>query len=87
MNVLRILTTAAAGSFLMAAAAPAVQAADLSSALTNTALTASAAGEQAGGATSDVLQSSGVSPKVDAVKDAVQAGSDAVGAGNELVNG
>jgi hypothetical protein len=87
MNAFRILTTAAAGSFLLAAAAPAVQAADLGSTLTSTAVTAQAAGEQAGGATSGVLQSSGVGPRVTAVKNAVQAGSDAVSAGNQIVNG
>lgn len=87
MNAFRILTTAAAGSFLMAAAAPAVHAADLSSTLSSTAMTAASAGEQAGATTSGVLQTSGVAPKVDAVKKAVKAGSDAVSAGNELVNG
>ncbi len=87
MNAFRILTTAAAGSFLLAAAAPAVQAADLGSTLTGTAVTAQAAGAQAGGATSGVLQSPGVGPRVTAAKNAVQAGSDAVSAGNQLVNG
>ncbi|SDN01417.1 hypothetical protein [Actinacidiphila guanduensis] len=86
MNVFRILTTAAAGSFVLAAAAPAVQAADLSSTLTSTALTASTAGEQAGSAASGVVQQSGVGPKVAAVQKAVQAGADAVSAGNELIN-
>lgn len=87
MNVCRILTTAAAGSFLLAAAAPVAQAADLSSTLTSTAVTAQAAGEQAGTATSGALQETGVSQKVSAVKKAVRAGADAVSAGNELVNG
>lgn len=88
MNVFRILTTAAAGSFVLAAAAaPAVQAADLSSTLTSTAVTASDTGAQAGSVASGVVQQSGVGPKVAAVHKAVKAGSDAVSAGNELVNG
>ncbi|WP_335971466.1 MULTISPECIES: hypothetical protein [Streptomycetaceae] len=87
MNVFRILTTAAAGSFVLAAAAPAVQAADLSSTLASTAVTASDTGAQAGSVASGVIQQSGVGSKVDAVQKAVKAGSDAVTAGNELVNG
>lgn len=87
MNVRRFLTTAAAGSFMLAVAAPAVQAADLGSTLTSTALSAQSAGEQAGTATSGVMQESGVGPRVTAVKNAVQAGADAVSAGNQLVNG
>lgn len=88
MNAFRFLTTAAAGSILLAATAPvAAQAADLGSTLTSAALTAQTAGAQAGTATSGVLDETGVSQKVGAVKKAVQAGTDAVNAGNELVNG
>ncbi|MCL2552232.1 MAG: hypothetical protein FWE75_08835 [Actinomycetia bacterium] len=87
MNVCRILTTAAAGSFLVAAAAPTALAADLGGTLTSTAMTAQAAGTSAGGATSGVLDETGVGQKVAAVKNAVQAGTDAVNAGNQLVNG
>jgi len=87
MNVRRILTTAAASSFLLAVAAPAVQAADLGSTLASTALSAQDAGEQAGTTTTGVMQETGVGQKVTAVKKAVQAGSDAVSAGNQLVNG
>jgi hypothetical protein len=87
MNVRRILTTAAAGPFLLAAAAPAAHAADLGGALSSTALTASAAGGSAGTATSGVLEQTGVGQKVGAVKKAVKAGADAVSAGNEIVNG
>ncbi|MYS20149.1 hypothetical protein GA0115240_117011 [Streptomyces sp. DvalAA-14] len=87
MSIRRILTTAAAGSFLMAVGAPAVQAADLGSTLASTALTAQTAGEQAGTATSGVMNQTGVAKKVTAVKNAVQAGADAVSAGNQLVNG
>lgn len=86
MNVCRILTAAAAGSFLLAAVAPVAQAADLGSTLTSTAVSAQTAGAQAGTATSGVLGEYGVSKKVGAVKNAVQAGTDAVKAGNELVN-
>jgi hypothetical protein len=87
MSICRILTTAAAGSFLLAAAAPAVQAADLGSTLSSTALTAQAAGQQAGRSTSGVMDQSGVGKKVTAVKRAVRAGTDAVSAGKQLVNG
>ncbi|WP_433890679.1 hypothetical protein [Streptomyces sp. CA-111067] len=91
MNGSRILTSAAAGTFLLtaaASAAPAVaQAADLGSTLSSTAVTAAAAGQQAKGATSSVLGEYKVDQKVGAVKHAVQAGTDAVSAGNELVNG
>ncbi|WP_329367248.1 hypothetical protein OG896_19885 [Streptomyces sp. NBC_00669] len=88
MNVFRILTTAAAGSFVLAAAsAPVVQAADLSSTLSSTAVTASDTGVQAGSVAGGVVQQSGVGPKVAAVQKAVKAGSDAVSAGNQLVNG
>jgi hypothetical protein len=87
MNAFRILS-AAAGSILLAAGAPvAAHAADLGSALTGAALTATSTGEQAGTATSQVLDETGVTKKVGAVKKAVQAGSDAVSAGNELVSG
>lgn len=89
MNVRRILSKAAAGSVLLAAATSATavaQAADLGSTLSGTAVTAQAAGEQAGTATQGLLEQSGVSKKVGAVKNAVQAGTDAVNAGNQLVN-
>jgi hypothetical protein len=87
MNAFRILTTAAAGSFLLAAVAPvAAHAADLGSTLTSAAFSAQAAGEQAGTATSGVLDETGATKKVSAVRKAVQAGTDAVNAGNQLVN-
>jgi hypothetical protein len=87
MSICRILTTAAAGSFLLAAVAPAVQAADLGSTLSGTAVTAQSAGEQAGTAASGAMNRSGVGKKVAAVRKAVQAGSDAVSAGRQLVSG
>jgi hypothetical protein len=89
MNVRRILSKAAAGSVLLAAASSATataQAASLGSTLSGTAVTAQAAGEQAGKATQGLLQQSGVAKKVGAVNRAVQAGAAAVSAGNELVN-
>jgi hypothetical protein len=89
MNVRRILSKAAAGSLLLAAATSATaaaQAADLGSTLGTTAVTAKTAGGQATTATQGVLTQSGVGRKVTAVKKAVQAGSDAVSAGNALVN-
>ncbi|WP_037911221.1 hypothetical protein [Actinacidiphila yeochonensis] len=88
MNVFRTITTAALGAFAMAAAVPvAAQAADLSSTLTGTALTAADAGQQAGGAASSVLQQSGVGSKMADVNQAVQGGAQVVSAGNQLVNG
>ena len=90
MNVSRILSTAAVGSFLLAAGAPAAMAAegsaDLGSTLSSTAITASAAGQQAKGATSSVLGEYKVDRKVSDVKNVVQAGTDAVNAGNDLVH-
>lgn len=90
MNVSRILTSAAVGSFLVAAAAPAAMAAehsaDLGSTLSSTAITASAAGQQAKSATSSVLGEYKVDRKVQDVKSVVQAGTDAVNAGNDLVH-
>jgi hypothetical protein len=90
MNVSRILTTAAAGSFVLAAAAPAAMAAgesaDLGSTLSSTAITASAAGEQAKGATASVLGDYKVGQKVQDVKNVAQAGTDAVNATNDLVH-
>jgi hypothetical protein len=90
MNASRILTTAAAGSFLLAAAAPAAMAADesanLGSTLSSTAITASAAGEQAKGATASVLGDYKVDQKVQDVRDVAQAGTDAVTAANDLVH-
>lgn len=83
MNVRRILSKAAAGSVLLAAATSATaaaQAAELGSTLSGTAVTAQAAGEQATTATQGVLGQSGVGQKVSAVRKAVQAGSDAVSA-------
>lgn len=87
MNISRILTTAAAGSFLLALGAPAVQAADLGGTLTSAALTAGAVGEQSAPVVSGLAQQTGVGQKVTAAKDAVKAGSDMVSAGNQLVNG
>jgi hypothetical protein len=87
MNICRILTTAAAGSFLLAAAAPAVQAADLGSTLSSTAVTAATTGQQAGAAAHGVVNQTGVGSKVTAVKNAVQGGADVVSAGDQLVNG
>lgn len=90
MNVSRILTSAAVGSFLVAAGAPAAmaaqQSADLGSTLSSTAITASAAGQQAKSATSSVLGEYKVDRKVSDVKSVVQAGTDAVNAGNDLVH-
>jgi hypothetical protein len=86
MNVRRILSKAAAGSVLLAAASSATaaaQAADLGSTLSGTAVTAQTVGQQA---TQGIVAQSGVAKKVTAVKKAVQAGTDAVNAGNELVN-
>jgi hypothetical protein len=90
MNVSRILTTAAASSFLLAAAAPVAMAADgsadLGSTLTGTAITASTAGQKAKDATSTVLGDYKVDQKVQDVKDIAQAGTDAVHATNDLVH-
>lgn len=90
MNVSRILTTAAASSFLIAAGAPvalaAGESADLGSTLSSTAITASAAGQQAKDATSSVLGDYKVNQKVQDVKDVAQAGTDAVHATNDLVH-
>ncbi|MFI5754762.1 hypothetical protein [Streptomyces sp. NPDC051569] len=85
MNMYRFLTTAAAGSALLAAVAPSAQAFDLGGALSSTAQTAAAAGAQAGPAVDGALGGK-ARKKVGAVKDAVQAGADAVKAGNDLVN-
>ncbi|WNI16494.1 hypothetical protein [Actinacidiphila sp. ITFR-21] len=93
MNVCRILTSAAVGSFLLAAAAPLAQAAtpthaaDLGSTLTGTAITASSVGAQAGAAAHNVVNQTGVGQKVTAVDNAVQAGAAAVSAGDHLING
>ncbi|MFD5871427.1 hypothetical protein [Streptomyces sp. NPDC060322] len=87
MNVRRILTAAAAGSALLAAAAPAAQADAFASTLTDTALTASTVGEQVGSAGSAVLQKPAIAKRVSAVGDLAQAGEDTVSAGDQLVNG
>ncbi|MCX4549062.1 hypothetical protein OG204_21700 [Streptomyces sp. NBC_01387] len=84
MNVRRILTTAAAGSALLAAFAPAAQAADLGGTLSSTAQTTAAIGEQAKPVAEGVVGDN-VGKKVHAVKGAVQAGGDALKAGNELL--
>ncbi|MEU6854017.1 hypothetical protein ABZ901_29330 [Actinacidiphila alni] len=90
MNASRILTAAAAGSFLLAAAAPAAmaaeQSADLGSTLSSTAVTAATTGEQVKGATSSVLGDYKVDQKVQDVQDVAQAGTDAVNAANDLVH-
>jgi hypothetical protein len=86
MNALRILTTAAAGSLLLAAAPAAAHAADLKSTLTGAAVSARSAGEQAGTAATGVLAETGASGKIQSVKEAVRAGADAVHAGNDLIN-
>jgi hypothetical protein len=88
MNVRRSLSRAAAGSVLRAAATSATaaaRAADLGSALSGTAVTAGAVGEQATTAAQGVPAQPGVGKKVTAVKKAVQVGTDAVSAGKELV--
>jgi hypothetical protein len=85
MNVCRILTTAAAGSFLPAATATtAAQAVDLGSTLTSTALTAQAVGEQAAPVAHGVAQETGVGQQVAAVNNAVQSGAAAVSVGNQI---
>ncbi|GAA1149069.1 hypothetical protein GCM10009654_00290 [Streptomyces hebeiensis] len=87
MNLYRILTTAAAGSALLAAVAPSAQAAqalDLGGTLSGTARTAATVGERAKPVAEQLLGDK-VQKKVGAVKGVVQAGSDAVKAGNDLV--
>ncbi|MFB8025495.1 hypothetical protein [Streptomyces sp. NPDC055990] len=87
MNVRRTLTAAAAGSFLLAAAAPAAQADAFASTLTDTALTTSTVGQQAASAGSAVVQKPAIANRVSAVGDLAEAGEDAVSAGDQLVNG
>ncbi|MCX4724700.1 hypothetical protein OG372_20900 [Streptomyces sp. NBC_01020] len=85
MNVRRILTTAAAGSALLAAFAPAAQASSLGGTLSDTAQTTAAVGEQAKPIAKSVVGNN-VGKKVHAVKGAAKAGGDALKAGNELLS-
>ncbi|MFJ2116298.1 MULTISPECIES: hypothetical protein [unclassified Streptomyces] len=88
MNVQRILTAVAAGSALLAAAAPAAQAApafDLGGTLVSTAQTAAAVGSEAAPVLEGVTGGK-VARKVGAVKDVVQAGADAAKATHDLVS-
>lgn len=83
MNVRRILTTAAAGSALLAAVAPAAQAAqaDFGTTLSSAAQTAATVGEK----TKPVADGL-VGKKVTAAKGVVKGGSDAVKSGRELLS-
>ncbi|WP_405778190.1 hypothetical protein [Streptomyces sp. NBC_00859] len=85
MNVRRILTTAAAGSAILAAFAPAAQANDLGGTISDTAQTTAAVGEQAKPIAQSVVGNS-LGKKVHAVKGAAKAGGDALKAGNELLS-
>ncbi|MFE2379763.1 hypothetical protein [Streptomyces sp. NPDC059398] len=85
MNVRRILTTAAAGSALLAAFAPVAQANDLGGTISDAAQTTAAVGEQAQPIAKGVLGDH-VGKKVHAVKGAAKAGGDALKAGNEFLS-
>lgn len=82
MNVRRILFTAAAGSALLAAVAPAAQAAqaDFGTTLSSAAQTAAAVGEEA-----KPVADGALGKKVGAVKGVVKGGSDVVRHGQDLL--
>ncbi|MCY1654986.1 hypothetical protein ACFWI0_25235 [[Kitasatospora] papulosa] len=75
MNTWRILTAAAAGSVLLAAA-PAAQADSLAPALTGTALTAATTGERTGTAVHEVAQETGLGQTASTATDLVETGAE-----------
>ncbi|MFC1413907.1 hypothetical protein ACEZCY_32640 [Streptacidiphilus sp. N1-12] len=84
MNVIRLVTAAAAGTALLTAAAPAAHALDYTQALGGAAKTTGVAARTAVPVAEGVLGDK-VGQKVEAVQKTVKAGTDAVAGVNELV--